>query len=327
MTSCSPPEFTVSILGPVIARDARGRPHELKGLAARALERLALAPGKPVQAWALCQWIWGDDPVYSSNHNALQAKMKEIRAVLGQEAVPFATDRRYRLRLDPGQVDASWFLDTVRHVSAHPSPVGLDSLLAVWRHEPETWTRGHWDPVRAGWTRLIRAVAALSGPERASLSELGEFVQRFLDYPEVRALISKPLQTPHPKARLLIVEDEIGLDLKRALSDYDIRLVTSLEEWVDFQREGDMRFDLAIVDRHLTPEANDDHGFHVLEYLRDYGFPKLLMTVDPPSGLYDDMEEKYGAKIFKKNETNSTIRGAVKKLLAHRAHREGATPP
>lgn len=128
------------------------------------------------------------------------------------------------------------------------------------------------------------------------------------------AVTTGPLPRKAPKGRLLIVEDEIGEYLVRALSDYESELFTSFPDVMDFFQKDDLAFDLAIVDRHLEG-ANDDQGLQVLDYLRDCAFPRLLMTIDPPDGLAEDVEKKYRAKLYKKNNTNTDIRAVVRKLL------------
>jgi glycosyltransferase involved in cell wall biosynthesis len=131
-----------------------------------------------------------------------------------------------------------------------------------------------------------------------------------------RAGTSRPVPRK-PKGRLLIVEDEIGEYLVRTLSDYECKLLPSFEEAMDFFQEDNLAFDLAIVDRHLKRGMNDDQGLQILDYLRDCTFPRLLMTIDPPAGLAEDVEKKYQARLYKKNNTNTDIRAVVRKLLCH----------
>jgi Trypsin-like peptidase domain len=123
---------------------------------------------------------------------------------------------------------------------------------------------------------------------------------------------------PGARSRLLIVDDQVGLTVKQLLAGYDCEVVTSIEMWWQLVEDGDLAFDGALVDLHLTSNMNDEYGGEVLRFLRENtSIPALLMSVSP-LGWGHDLEKRYGAVgVFYKDRENRfrDIRHAVEDLL------------
>ena len=139
--------------------------------------------------------------------------------------------------------------------------------------------------------------------------------------PAVLPVLPAPSLRPRPpnaRPRLLIVDDQVGLTIKHLLAGYDCVVVTSIGMWWQLVEDGDLAFDGALVDLHLTAKMNDEHGGEVLRFLREEtSIPALLMSVSP-LGWGPDLEKRYGAVgVFYKDRDGrfSDIRRAVEDLL------------
>ena len=125
-------------------------------------------------------------------------------------------------------------------------------------------------------------------------------------------------RAPGPPKRILIVEDQIGPTLKYLLAGDECELVTSLGMWWQLVEEGELNFDGALVDLHLTESMTDKQGGEILQYLRDETqVPALLMSANP-AGLSSELIRAYGVvDVYYKGQGNQLagIRQAVKELL------------
>ncbi len=102
----------------------------LRGL----LIALALEPGHAVPKATLIDWIWGERPP-SDAANALQRLVSRLRKALPEGLVEGQTDG-YRLRLEPGAVDAVRFERLVAQARNDEDPRRVRLLreaLALWR--------------------------------------------------------------------------------------------------------------------------------------------------------------------------------------------------
>jgi Domain of unknown function (DUF4365) len=149
--------------------------------------------------------------------------------------------------------------------------------------------------------------------------------QRSLPDQVAGRMLTQPQRSPPTVAsgpgrpRLLIVEDQVGPTIKHLLAGYECELVTSVEMWWQLVEDGDLRFDAALVDLHLTPKMNDEYGGEVLRFLheRTPPIPALLMSVSP-TGWGPELQRQYGAVgVFYKDRENRFrgIRQAVDELL------------
>ncbi|GGV40507.1 SARP family transcriptional regulator [Actinomadura cremea] len=124
----------IGILGPLIVRDAAGRPAEIGGRRLRALlVRLAIDAGRPVPAARLLDDLWDGDP---PGGNALQALVSRLRGAAGRDVVEHGPGG-YRLGVDPDEVDAVAFERAVAAARRTDDPVSradeLRRALALWR--------------------------------------------------------------------------------------------------------------------------------------------------------------------------------------------------
>jgi DNA-binding SARP family transcriptional activator/tetratricopeptide (TPR) repeat protein len=101
-------EISVSLLGPVEVRH-HGTPLRLTRLELTLVSALATAPGRPVSAQRLIEFLWSVNPP-SSARNRVQALVSSIRRRLGSAADVLRTVAPgYLLDVEPGQVDAAEF--------------------------------------------------------------------------------------------------------------------------------------------------------------------------------------------------------------------------
>ncbi|WP_176611347.1 BTAD domain-containing putative transcriptional regulator [Actinomadura sp. WMMB 499] len=124
----------IGILGPLVVRDAAGRPVEVGGPRLRALlVRLAIDAGRPVPAARLLDDLWDGAP---PGGNALQALVSRLRGAAGRDAVEHGPGG-YRLGIDPGEVDAVAFERAVTAARRTTDPARradeLRGALALWR--------------------------------------------------------------------------------------------------------------------------------------------------------------------------------------------------
>jgi hypothetical protein len=105
------------------------------------------------------------------------------------------------------------------------------------------------------------------------------------------------------RRRLLIVDDMVGHVLADILRDYDCTVVSSVEEWRSLTCAGDLAFDAAIVDTHLSPSMDDWQGLVVARFIRDRTrIPTLLMSEQLLYGSLGHLRQRYGvADLFMKS--------------------------
>ncbi|MGW3121303.1 BTAD domain-containing putative transcriptional regulator [Streptomyces sp. NPDC001107] len=126
------------VLGPLVVWDDEGETVTVPELKVRALLADLLAhDGKPVSADRLVHDLWGDAPPGKPS-GALQAKVSQLRRVLGRERVVRQAPG-YRLRLDPtaDEVDADRFHALVAEARPVRDPrvraALLTEALDLWR--------------------------------------------------------------------------------------------------------------------------------------------------------------------------------------------------
>ena len=124
---------------------------------------LALRPGQRVDAEALAEALWGEDPP-SSAAKVVQGCVSRLRKALGADAIE-TVDGGYRVRSDQLDIDRQEFEDLVERAhgySATRSPERaiplLTEAIALWRGpafgELEDWMPGRLEAVRLGQLRL-----------------------------------------------------------------------------------------------------------------------------------------------------------------------------
>jgi predicted ATPase/DNA-binding SARP family transcriptional activator len=123
------------MLGSFEVRTDDGVPADVPGARLRGLlVALALEPGHAVPKATLIDWIWGERPP-SDAANALQRLVSRLRKALPEGLVEGQTDG-YRLRVDPGAVDAVRFERLVGQARNDKDPGQVRLLreaLALWR--------------------------------------------------------------------------------------------------------------------------------------------------------------------------------------------------
>ena len=122
------------VLGPLDVGSRTGRP----GPRQRSLlAALLLHPGEPVSAEMLAQMLWGDEAPPSAA-KALQVTVSRLRAALGAAGDRVETvSGGYRLRVQPGELDAEAFeqaYDRARALApAGAAPALREALATVAR--------------------------------------------------------------------------------------------------------------------------------------------------------------------------------------------------
>ena len=137
----------VAILGPLEVHTADGGV-EIPGRRLRALlVRLALDPGRVVSAERLIDDLWRDEPPAAA-HNALQALVSRLRAVLGRAMIESGSGG-YRLNVEPESVDVVLFEKRVRAGraaldigNAAAAAEHLRAALDLWRGDALTDVEG-----------------------------------------------------------------------------------------------------------------------------------------------------------------------------------------
>ncbi|MFE1908305.1 BTAD domain-containing putative transcriptional regulator [Streptomyces gardneri] len=126
------------VLGPVVVWGADGAPVRVPETKVRALlADLLVHDGQPVSADRLVHDIWGD-AVPGNPANALQAKVSQLRRVVGRDRV-LHQPAGYRLRLDggPAEVDAGRFRQLAAEARLvappHARAALLGEALDLWR--------------------------------------------------------------------------------------------------------------------------------------------------------------------------------------------------
>ncbi|MEW2388711.1 BTAD domain-containing putative transcriptional regulator, partial [Streptomyces venezuelae] len=181
------------VLGPLAVWDGEGEPVKVPEAKVRALlADLLVHEGRPVSADRLIDDLWGDAPP-GNPANALQAKVSQLRRVLGRDRV-VRQPPGYRLRLDAAagdEVDADRFRALVEEARRAPDPASraaaLGEALALWRG-PAYADLADEEFVRASVDRLAeqriavleeRAEARLAAGDHTLLTgELADLVAR-----------------------------------------------------------------------------------------------------------------------------------------------------
>ena len=127
------------ILGPLEVRHQRG-PVPLGGTKPRAvLAVLLLHANAPVSAERLAQALWGDDAPARAV-KTVQVHVSRLRKALGDESAIDTSAAGYRLRVEPGELDAERFERLAeegrRALAAGDAEAAADALraaLELWR--------------------------------------------------------------------------------------------------------------------------------------------------------------------------------------------------
>ncbi len=174
--------MSFAVLGPLVARDARG-PVALHGPRHRAvLARLLVARGQVVSTDALVDALWAEPRAGAVG--AVQTFVGALRRSLEPDRPPrtpatlLVTEAPgYALRAAPDQVDAWRFEALLR---GNPTVAQLDEALGWWRGEPyaefadEPW-------VRSEWSRLTELRLLALERRAAGLLDLGRAAEAVPD--------------------------------------------------------------------------------------------------------------------------------------------------
>ncbi|MFI2378809.1 AfsR/SARP family transcriptional regulator [Streptomyces sp. NPDC018964] len=216
------------VLGPLVVWDGEGREVKVPEAKVRALLADLLAhEGAPVSADRLIGDLWGDEPPGRPS-GALQAKVSQLRRVLGRERV-VRQPPGYRLRLDGGdEVDAARFGALVAEAHTVGDPRARAALLTealeLWRgpayadFADEPFVRG--PAQRLAEQRLsvleAQAQARLEAGGHALLAgELADLVARHPLRERLRALQMRALYAAGRQSEALASYD----DLRARLAD------------------------------------------------------------------------------------------------------------
>ncbi|MEU6847211.1 BTAD domain-containing putative transcriptional regulator [Streptomyces sp. NPDC046716] len=221
------------VLGPLVVWDGEGREIKVPEAKVRALLADLLAhDGAPVSADRLIDDLWGDAPP-GRPAGALQAKVSQLRRVLGRERV-LRQPPGYRLRLDGGdEVDAARFHSLLTRAHGVGDPRARAALLTealeLWRgpayadFADESFVRG--PAQRLTEHRLsaleAQAEARLEAGEQTLLAgELADPVARYPLRERLRALQMRALYAAGRQSEALAsyadlrtrLADELGVD-------------------------------------------------------------------------------------------------------------------
>jgi predicted ATPase/DNA-binding SARP family transcriptional activator len=127
-----------AILGPLeVRRD--GQAVALGGGRPRAvLAMLLMHRNEPVSAERLASVLWGEDAPTSAVRT-VQVHVSRLRKALGDEGVVSRTPTGYRLRVQPGELDADRFqqlLEEARRAAPEQALPLLEEALSLWRGDP-----------------------------------------------------------------------------------------------------------------------------------------------------------------------------------------------
>jgi hypothetical protein len=282
------PNLRVQILGEVTLVAGDDSMIVLQGEEARVLIRLAFAPNRRVPISDFSR-IWPGEKRDHRDWNGLHGVMSELRRQ-GLD-IPVQADRGYVLRTRPDAIDAESFVLGVQSLPEEPAPHQLDALLAMWNGDPRRLypeDQRFFDTAFVYRDRLLPYLERLTWDERMARPAIG----RFLDLFESDRRLSR-LRTR--RKRVLIVDDQSAADIEYALAGYDCVTLTSMPAWHEFAKRDDLRFDLAIIDLHLTRRMNDQRGLQICLVLKAASVPILVITAaKPPVGPQQDRMRKYG---------------------------------
>ena len=191
------------VLGPLDVR-VEGRPLDLGGPRQRAL-LVALLVHRTVTADALVQMLWGEDAPATAA-KALQVAVSRLRGALGPAAARVETvGGGYRLRIEPGDLDAQRFEHAVTHARGL-TPAGaapaLAAALALWRGPALADVR--YEPWAQGEIRRLEELRAVAIEERVEAElALGEHARLA---GELEALVAE-----HPRRERLRAQQMLAL--------------------------------------------------------------------------------------------------------------------
>ncbi|MFJ2771405.1 BTAD domain-containing putative transcriptional regulator [Streptomyces sp. NPDC087300] len=220
------------VLGPLAVWDGEGEPVRVPEAKVRALlADLLVHEGRPVSADRLIDDLWGDEPP-GNPANALQSKVSQLRRAIGRDRVVRQAPG-YRLRVDPGAVDAFGFRALVARARDERDPRRRSELLTealdLWRG-PAYADLADEEFVRAAADRLAeqrlavleeQAEARLDAGDHTLLTgELTDLVARHplrerLRAVQLRALYLAGRQTEALASYAALrkqLSDELGLD-------------------------------------------------------------------------------------------------------------------
>ncbi|GAA4216921.1 hypothetical protein [Actinocatenispora rupis] len=297
--------FRVRLLGPVEVRNGATF-HTVRGVPAALLSILALPAGRRRHVTALHRMLW-DGRV---TRNAVQGQVSKLRKC-GLDVRH--DDGYYWLAgMSGDDVDAAYFQQRVGELGGDVSADEAHALLELWRDDPrvlhDRLDAGFWQPVFRARDALVERIAAVPDAVRARIGALPDFLDMFPGDPALGALRAGPDPIARPEAkRILVVDDEHGDDIAMMLFRYDCTVVRGIAEWKRLWAAGPLRFDLAIVDRHLG-SAVDESGFAILDALRGSPFPRMLITADRQAGDMSDLLDRYDlATVFHKHDGGAPL--------------------
>ncbi|MGW8354291.1 AfsR/SARP family transcriptional regulator [Streptomyces wedmorensis] len=227
------------VLGPVAVWDADGAPLRVPETKVRALLADLLAhEGHPVSTDRLVHDIWGD-AVPGNPANGLQAKVSQLRRVIGRDRVSHQP-AGYRLRIDDGEaeVDAEHFRALAARARLLTAPRARAALFAealeLWRG-PAYADFADEEFVRPAARRLAeerltvveeQAEARLEFGDPALLGETAGLVARHPLRERLRALRMRALYAAGRQSEAVaaytelrtLLADELGLDPSPALA-------------------------------------------------------------------------------------------------------------
>ena len=160
----------------------RGR--SLPGVAERALlAQLVLAPGRIIPATLLVDRLWSEATLPVDPMNALQIRVSKLRRALkamGLEELVVRDGVGYRANVDPSDVDALDFANSVRAARAEAASAAAageyqqrhlqayDEALGLWRGEPlSDFVTEQWATAEAARLAELRLAATI---ERAQVA-------------------------------------------------------------------------------------------------------------------------------------------------------------
>ncbi|MEU9843873.1 BTAD domain-containing putative transcriptional regulator [Actinomadura sp. NPDC048032] len=222
------------VLGPLMVRDGDGASVRIPEAKVRALLACLLVhEGRPVSADRLVHDLWGDD-LPGNPANALQAKVSQLRRVLGRDRV-VREAHGYRLRLDgpDDEVDADRFRALAARARTLDAPAEraalLTEALGLWRgaafadFADEEFARAAADRLADQRLAVLeeQAEARLDAGEHLLLAgELAGLVDRHPLRERLRAVQMRALYRAGRQGEALaayaglrkVLADELGLD-------------------------------------------------------------------------------------------------------------------
>jgi hypothetical protein len=278
----------IRLLGPVFVDDEL-----VTGSAANVLITLALSRNQQAPIHVLANVLGSDAPT-----NALDLAMNRLHA-LGLQ-ICLDHNSSYVLDLGETKLDADEFINGVRNLPDPPRAAEMDHLMSLWRGDPTALhprTRAFWHDLTTARMTFLQRVKEMPRREQRGLQGLDTFISHFPTRMPPWVFGVAALNGRRPgRERVLIVEDRIAdVFVDQLGRQYDCVPLRSLQDWRDFVNEGDLDFDAALVDFHLTEAGNDAQGVEVLEYLRDHkGPPTTLISSAPKHGDLESLKRKYG---------------------------------